>query len=207
MTDLFESKFRSRRLMLGAGYSEESVRDLASAAGWNQIVERPADIQRNIARCVIWNVIPGLTVSYYYENPAEASCLIIRSARDEAEIREIERLLMQVIDFVNDEDLLASPAARTGSSLRERILGLLRLGLGAPVNIDQRYFDRLATATNDSDPDIRIAAVRGIIYTEWPQFKPLLGYLVDHDPKRSIRKLARQALLVFDKLGLEDSGP
>src|SRR5215471_2830291 len=106
MTDLHEPEFRSRRLILHEGYSEAVIRRLAEVSGWNQIAERPMDVRRNISRCVIWAIIPGLTVSYYDEPLAEASCLIVRSARDQAEIREIEGLLNQAIDFMSDEELL-----------------------------------------------------------------------------------------------------
>jgi len=202
MIDLYEPKFRSRRLILREGYSEGVVRRIAKASGWDELAKRPADARRNVALTVIWEVIPGLTVSYYYEPLAEASCLIIRSTRDKAEIREVERLLNQTTVFAGDEDLLSSAA--TGVSSCERALALLRLGLGGPVNFDQRYFDQLASGADDPDGKIRLAAIRGITYTEWPQFRPLLGQLADHDPVRSVRKLARQVLLIFDALGLAD---
>src|SRR5262249_22824367 len=160
MTEMYEPEFHSRRLILREGYSENIVRRIANASGWDELAERPADAPRNVARCVIWEVIPGLTVSYYYEPLAEASCLIVRSTRDQAEVSEIEMLLNQAIKFVGDEDLLSS--TKTGVSSSERALALLRLGLGGPVNFDQRYFDQLTSGANNSDRDIRVAAIRGI---------------------------------------------
>ena len=62
MTDLPEPMFRSKRYILRERGVENLVRNLAEEQGWTLVAERPANKRKNIARAVIWEIIPGLTV-------------------------------------------------------------------------------------------------------------------------------------------------
>ena len=204
MTYPGQPMFRSRRYMLSTRDLEPLVRNLALESGWTLVAERASDEQRNVARVLMWEIIPGLTVGYYDEPLAEASCLIVRSARDLAEVREFEAFLKHRLDILTDSELLTPPPdAQPGT--REEALFLLRLGLGAPVSFDNQYFDVLSSATQSNSADIRFFALRGITYTEWPQFRPILQWVAKRDSDRSVRELANQIISIFDRLGLVDS--
>jgi hypothetical protein len=203
VTYLHEPKFRSRRYILRTQGLEPVVRRLAEDYGWTLVAERAADNQRGIGIALIWEIIVGLTVGYYDEPPTQVSCLIVRSARDLSEIREYEAFLTRRLDILTDSELLVPPPQMSPGT-RGEILFLLRLGFGAPLNFDQRYFDQLSSATQSANRETRDAALRGITYTEWPQFRPVLQQVAKHDSDRSMRKLAKQILSIFDRLGLEE---
>lgn len=203
MMYLPEPRFRSKRYILRERSLEGHVRRLAEALGWSVVAERPADKRKNVARAVIWEIIPGLTIGYYDEPLAEASCLIVHSVHGPVEVREFETLLRQNLDFMEDSDLLAALSESKPGS-KGQILALLRLGLGAPSSLDQLYFDQLSVATQNTKSAVRIAALRAITYTEWPQFRPILQRIATSDSDGSVRELAGQIISVFDSLGLED---
>jgi hypothetical protein len=196
-------RFRSKRFILRERGIEDVVRSLAEAFGWSVIRDRPADKKRDVARALIWEIIPGLTVGYYDEPLAEASCLIVHSVHGPVEVHEFETILTQNLDFVEDSELLAAVSASKPGS-RGYILSLLRLGLGAPSSFDQQYFDQLSMAMQNAKPAVRIAVLRGITFTEWPDFRPILQRTATSDSDRSVRELAGRIISVFDSLGLED---
>lgn len=203
MTDIPGPRFRSKRYILRKRGQEALVRQLVASIGGSVLVERAANKRKNIARAVLWEIIPGLTIGYYDDARADASCLIIRSERDIVEVREYEAILRQHLDFLEDSDLLAA-LQESEPGKKSQILSLLRLGLGAPFSFDERFFGQLSMAVQNTEPDVRIAALRGITYTEWPQFRPLLQHIASNDSDESVRKLASQIVSVYDKYGLGD---
>lgn len=204
MTELYEPKFRSRRYISRTRDLESVVRRLAEVHGWTLAFERPADSQQGIGIALIWEIIVGLTVAYYDEPRVQVSCLIARSARHLSEVREYEAFLTRRLDLLDVSELLAAPSLAEPGSKAE-VLSLLRLGFGAPVEFDQRYFDRLSSAMRAANSEIRDAALRGMNYTEWPQFRPVLQQVAKRDSNRSVRKLAKRILTIFNRLELVDS--
>lgn len=196
-------QFRSKRYILPKRGVEDLVRHLAQVLGWVEVASRRAKPRKMIGRTVIWQIIPGLTVGYYDEPLAEATCLIVQSVRDPAEVREFENVLRQNMNLVEESDLLAA-FAKSEPGSKGQILSLLRLGFGAPLSFDQRYFDQLATAAQNARSEIRIAALRGMIYTEWPQFRPVLQNIASSDSDESVRELASQIVAIYDKFGSEE---
>lgn len=204
MTDIPGPRFRSRRYILRERGQESLVRRLVASIGGSVLAERAANKRKNIARAVLWEIIPGLTIGYYDDTRADASCLIVRSERDIVEVREYEAILRQHLDFLENSDLLAG-LQESEPGTKGQILCLLRLGLGAPFSFEQRFFDQLSKAVQNVEPDVRIAALRGMAYTEWPEFRPLLQRIAGSDSDESVRKLASQIVSVYDKYGLGES--
>jgi hypothetical protein len=204
VTELYESKFRSRRYIPRTRDLESVVRRLAEDHGWTLAFERPADSHQDIGIALIWEIIVGLTVAYYDEPRFQIPCLIVRSARHLSEVREYEAFLTRRLDLLDDSELLAAPSLAEPDS-EAQALSLIKLGYGAPVDFDQRYFDRLSSATRAAHSEIRDAALRGMNYTEWPQFRPVLQQVAKRDPDRSVRKLAKRILTIFNRLELVDS--
>jgi hypothetical protein len=204
MTDIPGARFRSKRYILRERDEEVVVRRLVASFGGSVVTERAAKKRKNIARAVIWEIIPGLTIGYYDDVRAEASCLIVRSERDIVEVQAYEDLLRQNLDFLEDSDLLAA-LQESEPGTKGQILCLLRLGLGAPLDFDQRFFDQLSLAVQSVKLDVRIAALRGMTYTEWPQFRPLLQRIASSDSDKPVRELASKIVSVYDKYGLGES--
>lgn len=204
MTGIPGPRFRSKRYILRERGHEVLVRRLVASFGGSVVAERAGNKRKNIARAVIWEIIPGLTVGYYDDARAEASCLIVRSERDIAEVQAYETLLRQNLDFLEESDLLAA-LRESEPGTKDQILCLLRLGIGAPLDFDQRFFDQLSMAVQNVEPDVRIATLRGITYTEWPQFRPLLQHIASSDSDESVRKLANQIVSAYDRHRLGES--
>lgn len=201
MTNIDGPVFRSRRHIFRKREAERLVRQFAAALNWSVVAERPSNLQTMIARAVIWEIIPGLTVGYYDDPLPEASCVAVHSVRDPAEVHEFETIFKQNFDFLQDSDLFtALSESKPGES--GHVLALVRLGFGAPQGFDRRYFDSISSAARDVRSSVRIAALNAIIYTEWPQFRPIVQQIVASDSDEAARNLASQIISAFDRMGL-----
>ncbi|MFI0821167.1 hypothetical protein ACH4TX_38455 [Streptomyces sp. NPDC021098] len=71
------------------------------------------------------------------------------------------------------EELLAKVAeARVSDVLSESVV---RLGVGAPVEFDQRFFCEISRAMRSSEQKVQMSAILASSYALWPEFLRLLS--------------------------------
>lgn len=192
------SQGRSRRLVLRLFKAEADVQALADGLGWPMVAERPSGGGQ--PRRVVWEIVPGINVSYLEDDGIQASYVVVTSNVNPDEIENFFRMVSSNLDSYSVEELAAMPASVTTVDARARSVVLA--GLGAPKTVDQGILSTVTGAAQDTEDRVREAAVVAASFAEWPELRPVLQEISVNDRKRSIRKLAKKLLDVYDTLGI-----
>ena len=134
---------------------------------------------------MIWGKSHALTLHYLEELFTLSPCAFI-SGENEAQVRTAARVAEQQLKPVTPEELFEAADA-VQNVPADYMLAVQRLGLGAPVDYDERFFDRIQAAFVNEVDGVRKAAVWATSWAEWPQFEPLLAQAADNDPAEDVR--------------------
>lgn len=189
---------RSQRLVLRSFRAEDSVQALADSLGWPRAAERPAT--REQPRRVVWEIVPGINLSYIEDEALHASYVVVTSSTSPGEIANFLRLTSDNLDGYSVEDLTTLGVDAVTPEDRARALALA--GLGAPKVADDGILSLVANAARDPDARVREAVVIAASYAEWPELRPVLGDIAARDREKAVRKLAKKLLEVYDTLGI-----
>jgi hypothetical protein len=88
---------------------------------------------------------------------------------------DIDSILTQMrssLDIYESQELLQS--FHSAQSSRERGAIVYQLGIIAPKNFDQEFFEVSKAAFLSEDPNVRIAAIWGSGWIDWPEIKTLV---------------------------------
>src|SRR5256885_16711465 len=64
----------------------------------------------------------------------------------------------------------------------DRAKAVIRAGVGAPDEFDERFFFLISSATTDSDTHVREAALYATAYSSYPAYRPRLRQVAREDP-------------------------
>ncbi|WP_311704327.1 hypothetical protein [Streptomyces litchfieldiae] len=164
----------------------------------------PENADRLESHEVIWGKSGDLTL-HYQEDVLTRSPAAFVTGEDQRRVQVASRILEQRLKPATTEELLeAAEAVRPSPA--DYMLAILRLGLGAPVDFDQRFFDQVRNAMRDTETGVRYAAVWATSYVEWPQYEPLLVRASEHDPSEKVRGDAAVVLAAYRSLHEEGDG-
>jgi hypothetical protein len=121
----------------------------------------------------------------------------VRGANQEAVVRRFDELETRLDAWSSDELLDGIERAETA---RETAQALFRLGLGAPLEFDERTATQIVGALSFEHPMIRAAAVRSIGYLRWgAMLRPLVERVAEEDPDERVRGQAELLLTAVDR--------
>jgi len=190
---------RSRQFVSRTFDASADMEELAQAFLWRRISERPADPARDIKHRIRWEVFPGVDVTYL-EDPAVASSYsIVTSTVGAPPVDSVSAVLeaaphvLLPDELIGDVESAADPEALS--------IAIVRLGLGAPEQPDDRFVERISAAADDPSDLVREAAIWAMTFAEWPVFRTTLTRLKHGDPDERIRGLAEAALEALEGLG------
>jgi hypothetical protein len=83
---------------------------------------------------------------------------------------------------------------RKAANDTEKILAILRIGVGAPRDYDESFARRLRLGLADEDSAIREAAIAAFAYRIWPELDAELEEISKHDPNEDCRMRASLVL-------------
>ncbi|WP_253772745.1 HEAT repeat domain-containing protein [Goodfellowiella coeruleoviolacea] len=205
---------RSRRFLFDGTDSAAFVAEVARTCGWSRLPPRPRDQTDAGGITLRWDVDreldPGLRVTYTANPLINASHVMVSylvgdwtpTTRDGAR-RRVESTAAvfaahwSVLTF---DALLA--AVDTAHDPDTRSLAVLRAGLGAPEDVDQRFVDRIGGCAGSEDDLVREHAVWAMAYAEWAAFRPTLSRMATGDPADRLRDMAAAPLRAFDRSGV-----
>jgi hypothetical protein len=165
---------------------------VANKLRWPIIGELRADPSRLEPYEVIWGKSHGLTLRYQEDLFTRSPSAFI-TGEGEQQLRVASRILKQHLNPSTLEELLEA-ADKLRRLPADYMLAVLRLGLGSPVNFDERFFDRVQDAMKDSVEGVRKAAVWAASYVNWPQYEPLLAQAAHEDTSEEVRDDAVKVL-------------
>ncbi len=183
----------SRRLIPKDLDCEQSLHELASQEYWLLSEWVQPDPDQQVPGQVIWETEDRATKIHLVQDFLVQFPYLIVAGSDTDSVTQI---LTDNIPLYTDEELLQGRG--DVSSLEERKMAVARLGVGAPRDYDIRFFEQLRLATGDQEPEVRSVAIWVMGYPSWPQFRPLLEKLRDHDSDAEVRDDARVILASFD---------
>lgn len=184
----------SRRLVLRSYVTNEEIHAAARLDGWTFDAEIQRDPDRGICYEVKWRV--GDTGSIHYVVDEFADVLYMVAVHPDAAARErlLERIAAQLPtwkarELLTDAYCHVYPAGWAKS--------LLWLGVGAPLEADEEIADHLRFSLGHKEASVRLAAVRAMVYTGWPELRAALEHTAsaDADPQ-----VAREAGKVAELL-------
>ncbi|MGW0791111.1 hypothetical protein ACWD04_23425 [Streptomyces sp. NPDC002911] len=192
---------RTRRMVLRPRFSEDEVNRLAVELGWPRREEYAADPEEGTPYQVVWAAGPKLSLHYFEDDIARNSYVVVvgedaAAVRGAAEIIEVRLHTWRLDELVAEVDSSSGPTELTQA--------VIRAGLGAPEEFDDRFFTRINDALRHSDTRVRESAVWSVSYVPYPNYRPQLVQVRDHDPDEDLRDTAGLLLEGFDEAGVAE---
>ncbi|GAB3417842.1 hypothetical protein [Flindersiella endophytica] len=184
------------RYVLRAGEPEEQASGFADEQGWDLISREQADPDRGREFELMWATDRPVTFHYQEDNVAHEGYAYL--AGDDRElVAGYESQLVAALDHWSFDDLLREVSEQPDGP--DRGAAVLRAGIGAPMDFDQRFFDVIHAAMTDENPQMRGIGVLACSYSPQPQFRPSLEAIAESEPDPEIRDLAKSTLRAYDE--------
>jgi hypothetical protein len=194
--------YRTRRLVLKSFPADDVAARVAEARGWEMYSDTQAEAGETV-REVMWRVSPGVSF-FYVEGDLSDDCCVGFIARTDSSIDELLDGVESVVDSWSVDDLLAAVDNATGDSVA-LARAVMRLGLGSPVDFDERFYERLEVCARNSESIVREVAIAAMAYPAWPQLRSVLTTLAQSDPVQNVRDRAADMLDDYDRVGVAET--
>jgi hypothetical protein len=191
--------FRSRRVVLKSSHGEREVERFADELGWPRLLEQEEDAEQNLSREVAWAAGPALSL-HFVQDPVSRHGYVVVWGRDKGAVDGLAELAAHRLNTWTLPELLAGPERAVDD--RERAVALIRAGVGAPDEFDQRFFDVIAKGIGDPSSMAREAAIVATAYSSYPQYRPVLKRAAESDPDPARRRDAEVMLRSLDADGV-----
>ena len=183
----------SRRLVLDGWGSEEEVMQFASEGNFELLQDESLDIQNGIVRDVIWRITPGIVLQYAVDSRSGCSVLAVTGIPAEDVKGITESIERGVHPWSLDALISAVDRAKGPRQIYEAVL---RVGIGAPHQLDKRFYKRIRKAIRSKDATVRSAGIWATSYSRWEKFRLDLEAAARNDPEPGLR---RDAQVILDR--------
>ncbi|WP_147481258.1 hypothetical protein [Streptomyces shenzhenensis] len=203
MTSQHPATFRSRRHLLREPDGEEQVARLAVAEGWKKVADVPAKRFGSEPRRMVWEMAAGFFLTYVRDRKLRTAYIVMTS-RTTGDLGPYESWITACgLPLCGDDDLLRAIAE--ASTTEEKGRSLVRAGIGAPLNPDNRYSQEFIESVSDASPEVRKSGIMAIGHAEWAPFRELLDAVAQQDPDARVRSLAKRMSTAFGEAGVGDA--
>ncbi|WP_327633112.1 hypothetical protein OHB24_24215 [Kribbella sp. NBC_00482] len=168
--------------------SKEDAQGIVEDLGWS----------RSDADDDYWESADDVTLFLRHDRTSGELGCNLRGVDRDAVSRHFDDLEARMDAFSTEELLAGIDQAETAA---ETAQALFRLGLGAPLEFDERTATQVVGALSFEHPMIRAAAVRTIGYLIWgSMLRPPVERVFDDDPDERVQRQAGQLLSAFDQV-------
>lgn len=193
---------RTRRRVLRESVTENDIETYAEASNWPRGKSTSRDIDSAIDHEVQWHVPDGILFDYLESYLTNDGCILaigsdaVRAERIMLRVEsDLEMLIFEEGELLDRIDM--------ADDLPDMGRALIRAGLGAPLSYNSEFFEVIsANATSHSEFRIREIAVCSMIYTEWPEFIPVLRNIMNDDQEERVRVRAQIVLNAYRAAGM-----
>lgn len=189
----------SRGYVLRQFDSEAAVESFATSLGWEKVTDLPSTPQQGAPRRVGWLVAPGLVFTFMQNEELRLAYVSFVSRLGQEIADRLTALVEKGLDVCSDADLLRAVAEADAKG--ERVAAVTAVGIGAPQEFEESFFQVIRAAGEDADPAIRIAAIDATYYTEWSVLADLVRSMTTSDRKKPVRKHANRVLKALQAEG------
>ncbi|MFJ9853406.1 hypothetical protein [Streptomyces sp. NPDC101150] len=193
---------RTRRMVLRERFCEEEVERFAQELGWTRCGVDQADPEEGIDYHVFW-APPGAAIALHYtEDDLARDSYVMVIGKDAAAVHGAQALIEPRLNTWPLADLLAEvDGASTPVSVARAVL---RAGLGAPGEFDERFFARINTALQHPDRRVRETALWAVTFSPYGEYRPALTAIQESDEDARLRDNAEILLGGFDEIGSQE---
>ncbi|SMC47652.1 hypothetical protein [Kibdelosporangium aridum] len=192
--------FSSRRYLLAPKATDADVAVVATKLGWAKLGEISQNSADLVSREVIWGASDQLTL-HYSEDFLSRSPHFFVTGHDRAKVDVAARFAQGRLRPATLDELVEAFDDVSGD-LADEILATLRLGLGSPLEFDERFFDRVRKSMSSADEGLRRAAVWATLYAVWEQYIPVLLEVAERDHSEQLRAEARMVIQAYRMQGV-----
>ncbi|MGW4045203.1 hypothetical protein [Streptomyces sp. NPDC004721] len=186
---------RSRRLVLRELRAEAHVSAYARELGWKVREVRQADPEEATEYRVVWAANPQLLLHYIEDEIPERSFVFVIGSDAEL-VHGAAGVFEEHLNALTLEELIADVDGAVLSP--ERLSdAVLRAGVGAPREFDERFFTRIDAALRHPDPQVREGALWAVTYSPWSQYRERVLEMSRSDPDQQLREAASILLEEF----------
>lgn len=192
---IFGKRMTSRYVLLEQA-GPEIVEDYAHERGWPCTSEAQEDQDRGIKREIRW--LTETTITLHYERDYISGETYVYLAGDDYESLPnlVENLTSSLPVWSRDALLRAVDEAAAGPDTGRAVL---RAALGAPMEFDQEFFDRINSCMTASEAPLRNVGMIAAGAASWKEFRPTLEHIASSDPDAEDREMAQGVLRAYDK--------
>ncbi|MXM63589.1 hypothetical protein GR925_09025 [Streptomyces sp. HUCO-GS316] len=195
--------YRSRRFLLREHDDEEQIVRLVAAEGWPRVADVPAKRFGSEPRRLTWEMVSGVFLTYLRDRKLRTAYLVVTS-RTTSDLGSFASWITDIgLSVCTDDELLG--ALDDSLTVEEKSRALVRAGIGAPLNPDNRYSRAFIDSVSDVSPEVRKSGIMAIGHAEWKPFRELLDAVAQQDSNAQVRSLARRMAAAFDEAGIGDA--
>lgn len=203
MTSHHPSTYRSRRFLLRDHNDQDQVARLAVAEGWEKVVDVPAKRFGSEPGRLVWEMAPGVFLNCVSDRKLRTSYVVVTS-RSTSDLGQYESwIVSRGLGLCTSEDLLGGIEAADSDDEKGR--ALVRAGIGAPLNPDNRYSRAFIESVSHASPNVRRNGIMAIGHAEWAPFRELLDAVAKQDSNGQVRSLAQRMSTAFGEAGIGDA--
>jgi hypothetical protein len=193
--------YRSRRIVLKPSAGEQEVQQFADELGWPRLDETEQEVEGGILREVAWAAGPALSL-HYTEDPVSLNKYVAIWGYDKDNADALARMTESRLEVWTMDELLNEVENATSSL--ERAKAVIRAGVGAPDDYDERFFLCISSAMSDPDTRVRETGLYATAYASYPAYRPKLRQVAQEDPDPQRRDDAEVLLESFDIEGVPE---
>lgn len=199
-----DDRFVTRRRVLRPETTVEHVDEFAKGYQWPMVSVTERDRQAGAHGEVVWQAdghalgkqVLKTGSLHYVEDAMFGIGYFFLTGRPKGVVESLATAAVQALKPWTVEELCH--AFDQAADPRTRGQAALRLGLAAPVKLDQQVFNRIGAALADQDARVRYASVFAASYTRYEAFLPNLRAIADNDAEAFLRDRAAAMVRSMD---------
>lgn len=184
------------RYVLRSQRGPEIVEDFARQYGWPRVSEAQEDQARGIRREIRWLTQTTLMLQYEVDYISGQSYVYF-SGDDFETLPSLVESLASSLQFWTRDDLLRAVDDATSDPNKGK--AVLRAALGAPMEFDAEFFNRINGCMTAGEPALRNVGLLAAGAASWAQFRPVVERIATEDPEAEVREMARSVLSAYDE--------
>ena len=162
------------------GLSMTNIRDVSSPH------------RQTIVREIIWKARSGVRLHYAADYLSASKIVAVEGDYNDGQFHKFIEVVVRLFEPWSLDELIDEVDSCDADDPRPLALAVIRLGAGAPNEYAGEVFNRISEATRSPHAWVRKAAIWATMYSQWPQFLPLLEGVADADPDEEMRSDARR---------------
>ncbi|MFE6690803.1 hypothetical protein ACFVFQ_30565 [Streptomyces sp. NPDC057743] len=196
-----QTKFIERPLVLRDDEAAQKLMDVSHTLNWQFIRDNAELAASEHVQETVWSPREQVFVHLVTDGPTRSRSVYVSSTPDAiARAVGVLEFLVDTLDFCSLDEL--SSDATEAATEKQRAIALVRLGMGAPKDYEERVFTLLEGGFRHPHPTVRNAAIWATRFALWPQFIPLMERMKDEDPEPILQSVAADTIEIYRESGV-----